>query len=35
LCLTLFYACTKLRHYFLASTYVVACQADVIKHMLQ
>jgi hypothetical protein len=34
LCLFLFYACSKLRHYLLASTCVVACQADVIKHML-
>jgi hypothetical protein len=31
----LFYACFKLRHYLLSSTYVVICQADVIKHMLQ
>jgi hypothetical protein len=31
----LFYACSKLRHYLLSSTCVVACQADVIKHMLQ
>jgi hypothetical protein len=35
LCLSLFYACSKLRHYLLASTCVVASQADVIKHMLQ
>jgi hypothetical protein len=35
LCLSLFYACSKLRYYLLASTCVVACQADVIKHMLQ
>jgi hypothetical protein len=35
LCLSLFYACSKLRHYLLASTCGVACQADVIKHMLQ
>jgi hypothetical protein len=35
LCLSLFYACFKLRHYLLSSTYVVASQADVIKHMLQ
>jgi hypothetical protein len=34
LCLSLFYACSKLRHYLLASTCVVACEADVIKHML-
>ena len=35
LCLSLYYACTKLRHYFLSSTCIVTCQADVIKHMLQ
>jgi hypothetical protein len=35
LCLSLFYACSKLRHYLLSSTYVVTCRADVIKHMLQ
>jgi hypothetical protein len=33
--LSLFYACSKLWHYLLSSTCVVACQADVIKHMLQ
>jgi hypothetical protein len=32
--LSLFYACSKLWHYLLSSTCVVACQADVIKHML-
>jgi hypothetical protein len=35
LCLSLFYACSKLRYYLLPSTCVVACQADVIKYMLQ
>jgi hypothetical protein len=35
LCLSLLYACSKLRHYLLSSTCVVACQADVIRHMLQ
>jgi hypothetical protein len=35
LCLSLFCAYSKLRHYLLSSTCVVACQADVIKHMLQ
>jgi hypothetical protein len=35
LCLSLFYGCSKLRHYLLASICVVTCQADVIKHMLQ
>ena len=34
LCLSLYFACAKMRHYLLSSTYVVACQADVIKHML-
>jgi ribonuclease HI len=35
LCLSLFYACSKLWHYFLDNTCVVVCQSDVIKHMLQ
>jgi hypothetical protein len=35
LCLSLFYACSKLRHYLVASTCMVACQADVIRHMLK
>jgi hypothetical protein len=35
LCLFLFYACSKLRYYLLSSTCVVACQADVIRHILQ
>jgi hypothetical protein len=35
LCLFLFYACSKLRQYLLSSTCVVACQANVIRHMLQ
>ena len=34
LCLSIYYACAKMRHYLLSSTCVVACQADVIKHML-
>jgi hypothetical protein len=34
LCLSLFYACSKLRHYLLSTTCIVACQGDVIKHML-
>ena len=33
--LCLFYACTKLRYYLLSSSYVVACQTDVIKYMLR
>jgi hypothetical protein len=32
---SLYYACTKLRHYLLSSTCIVACQTDVIKHMLR
>jgi hypothetical protein len=35
LCLSLFYACSKLQHYLLSSICIVACQTDVIKHMLQ
>ena len=35
LCLSLYYACTKLTHYLLSSTCIVTCQADIIKHMLQ
>jgi len=35
LCLSLYCACTKLRHYLLSSACIVTCQADVIKHMLQ
>ena len=35
LCLSIYYACTKLRNYLLSSTCIVTCQADVIKHMLQ
>jgi hypothetical protein len=31
----LFYAYSKLQHYMLSSTCIVACQADVIKHILQ
>jgi ribonuclease HI len=34
LCLSLYYACSKFRHYNLSSSCVVACQYDVIKHML-
>ena len=33
--LSLYYVCTKLRHYLLSSSYIVTCQADVFKHMLQ
>jgi hypothetical protein len=34
LCLSSFYACSKFRHYILSSSCIVACQYDVIKHML-
>jgi hypothetical protein len=34
LCLSLYYACSKFRHYILSSSSIVACQDDVIKHML-
>ena len=34
-CLSLYYACTKLRHYLLSSTCIVVCQTDVLKRMLQ
>jgi hypothetical protein len=34
LCLSLYYACSKFRHYILSSSYIVACQYDVIKHIL-
>jgi hypothetical protein len=35
LCLSLLYARSKWRYYLLSSTCIVACLADVIKHMLQ
>jgi hypothetical protein len=34
LCLLLYYACSKFRHYILSSSCIVASQYDVIKHML-
>jgi ribonuclease HI len=34
LCLSLYYACSKFRYYILSSSCIVACQYDVIKHML-
>jgi hypothetical protein len=34
LCLSLYYACSKLRHYILSSSCIVACQYDAFKHML-
>ena len=35
LCLSLYHACTKLRHYLLSSICIVVCQTDIIKHILQ
>jgi hypothetical protein len=34
LCLSLYYAFSKFRHYILSSSCIVVCQYDVIKHML-
>jgi hypothetical protein len=34
LCLSLYYVCSKFRHCTLSSSCIVACQYDVIKHML-
>jgi hypothetical protein len=34
LCLSLYHTCTKLRHYFLTSACIVACQTHIIKYML-
>jgi ribonuclease HI len=34
LCLSLYYACSKFRHYNLSSSCIVACQYNVIKRML-
>jgi hypothetical protein len=33
-CLSLYYACSKFRHYILSSSCIVMCQYDVIKHVL-
>ena len=35
LCLSLYYAYTKLRRYLLFSTRIVVCQTDVLKYMIQ
>jgi hypothetical protein len=35
LCLSLYYAWSKFRHYILSCSCIVACQYNVIKHMLQ
>jgi hypothetical protein len=34
LCLSLYCVCSKFRHYIISSSCIVACQYDVIKHML-
>jgi hypothetical protein len=34
LCLSLYYACSKVSRYILSSSCIVACQYDVIKQML-
>jgi hypothetical protein len=34
LCLSLYYGCSKFQHYIFSSSCIVACQYDVIKHML-
>jgi hypothetical protein len=34
LCLSLYYACSMFSHYILSSSRIVACQYDVIKHIL-
>jgi hypothetical protein len=34
LCLSLYYACMKFRHYILSNTCIVACQHDIVKHLL-
>jgi hypothetical protein len=34
LCLSLYYACSKFRHYNLSSSCIVACPYDAIKNML-
>jgi hypothetical protein len=34
LCLSLYYACSKFKHYILSGSCIVACQYDVIKRML-
>jgi hypothetical protein len=34
LCLSLYYACSKFRHYILSSSSIMVCQYDVMKQML-
>jgi hypothetical protein len=35
LCLSLYYACSKYRHYILSSYCVVTCQHDVVRYLMQ
>jgi hypothetical protein len=35
LCLSLYYVCSKFRHYILSSCCIITCQHDVIKYMMQ
>jgi hypothetical protein len=35
LCLSLYYACSKCRHYLLSSYCVVTCQHDVVRYLMQ
>jgi hypothetical protein len=35
ICLTLYYACSKFRHYILSSSCIVTSQHDVVKYMMQ
>jgi hypothetical protein len=35
LCLSLHYTCAKFRNYILSRTCIVACQHDIVKHLLQ
>lgn len=34
LCLSLFYACTKLEYYSLTNEILVLCKFDIVKHLL-
>jgi hypothetical protein len=35
LCLAMYYACTKFRHYILSSTCMIASQFDMVKYLLK
>jgi hypothetical protein len=34
LCLSLYYACSKFRHYLMSGMCIIACHHDVVKHMM-